>query len=130
MKDKPQRILRYERKLGPNTTNANCINACDESGFNLAGTQYANECWCDNEFQFSPTKKEISECSASCTGNSAEKCGGTWMLTAFKKDVIETKVLGNDPVPKEKTSTPITSVSGWSAIGKNTYFFILFNTLC
>jgi hypothetical protein len=50
------RILGYG--VAPSTTNtpATCIAACQAQGFTLAGTEYADECYCGNALQDGATQ--------------------------------------------------------------------------
>jgi WSC domain len=65
-----------------NMTNENCMAACLAAGYTIAGTEYSQECWCDNSFKNSAAPM-ASGCSMACQGNSSEICGGGNRLTVY-----------------------------------------------
>ncbi|KLO15166.1 WSC-domain-containing protein, partial [Schizopora paradoxa] len=64
------------------TTNEGCTAACQAQGYTLAGTEYADECYCGNEFSNGGTS-EGSGCNMVCSGSSSEYCGGSNRLTVY-----------------------------------------------
>lgn len=66
-----------------------CINKCGQDGYNFAGLQNGQECWCDNSYDsagvYTPTADEVASgsdgCDAACTVNtgatSSRRCGGS-----------------------------------------------------
>ena len=67
-------------------TNAKCRDACRAAGYVLAGTEYAGECFCDNQLRNKggPAPDGESKCNMACNGNQTEMCGGPDRLTLFK----------------------------------------------
>lgn len=67
-------------------TNAKCKDACQAAGYVLAGTEYAGECFCDNQFRNNggPAPDGEVGCNMACNGNQTEMCGGSDRLTLFK----------------------------------------------
>lgn len=67
-------------------TNAKCKDACRAAGFILAGTEYAGECYCDNQIRNSgkPAPDGETGCNMACNGNATEMCGGPDRLTFWK----------------------------------------------
>ncbi|KAK7958461.1 wsc domain-containing protein [Apiospora saccharicola] len=57
-----------------NNTNGNCINACYEAGYTIAGTEYNSECWCGNTMP--SLFVADAQCSYRCTGTVNQTCGG------------------------------------------------------
>ncbi|XXG94458.1 FKBP12-associated protein [Hypoxylon texense] len=61
-----------------------CIEFCDRKGFPYAGAENHNECYCGTSLAVGANKVEdATECSAGCSGNSTEACGGLSRLTLF-----------------------------------------------
>lgn len=58
-----------------------CINYCAANNFIYAGTEYAAECYCDN--QLSAAQEPDSDCNMPCNGNTTETCGAGNRLTVF-----------------------------------------------
>jgi len=64
-----------------------CQAACKASGYYIAGTEYAQECWCGNVFVNGGVRvgdDGTSGCNSKCMGNSADWCGGSNRLSAWK----------------------------------------------
>jgi hypothetical protein len=71
------RILGYA--VAPSTTNtpATCIAACQAAGYTLAGTEYADECYCGNALIDAATKDPVdADCNMACSGDATHACGG------------------------------------------------------
>ncbi|XP_052266790.1 xylosyltransferase oxt-like isoform X2 [Dreissena polymorpha] len=52
-----------------------CVEYCITGGYQYAGVQYKNECWCGNKFGKHGSLSETL-CSSECPGNKTETCGG------------------------------------------------------
>ncbi len=48
-----------------------CVSFCQEKGFGLAGVEYSDECYCDNEMRNAATNTTVmsNECTNHCAGN-------------------------------------------------------------
>lgn len=64
-------------------TNEACISFCSARGFQYAGTQYAQECYCGESIATTAQKLEDSQCNMACKGNATEPCGGPSKLSIF-----------------------------------------------
>lgn len=64
-------------------TDESCIAYCQQNNYIYAGTEYSNECYCDNSL--SSTLESDADCNMGCSGNSSESCGGPNRLTVFMK---------------------------------------------
>ncbi|OCF54481.1 hypothetical protein L486_08030 [Kwoniella mangroviensis CBS 10435] len=71
-------------------TGEKCARQCSESGYTMAGTEYASQCYCGNSFQGGATGKIIdtitdgtSQCNYPCPGNAAQMCGGGYRLSLY-----------------------------------------------
>ncbi|KAF8242298.1 hypothetical protein K440DRAFT_591049 [Wilcoxina mikolae CBS 423.85] len=54
----------------------------------MAGTEYSQECYCDNSLASTSTVAPIGDCSMGCSGNATEACGGPNRLTVFKGTAV------------------------------------------
>ena len=55
-------------------------------GYNYAGSQYANECYCGNEYgKHGPA----DNCDSPCPGDSSEMCGGGYALSVMQVRNLE-----------------------------------------
>ncbi|KAK8153638.1 WSC domain-containing protein [Phyllosticta citrichinensis] len=63
-------------------TPALCASACRAAGYQFAGTQYSSECWCGNTLP--ATNTSLSDCSMTCSGDSAQKCGAGYRISVAK----------------------------------------------
>jgi hypothetical protein len=101
-------------------TNAKCRDACRTAGYIYAGTEYAGECYCDNQIRGSggPAPDGNVGCNMPCNGNQTEMCGGPNRLTLFKfysgadSTAVETMV-----IPSSKTSSKASSSAVPAATG-------------
>ncbi|KAK1782113.1 hypothetical protein QBC45DRAFT_345145 [Copromyces sp. CBS 386.78] len=85
-------------------TNEACISFCTARGFQYAGTQYAQECYCGESIATTAVKLEDSQCSMACKGNATEPCGGPSKLSIFHSSAA----VGPQPNP---------GVNGFSHLG-------------
>lgn len=71
---------------GEKITTSGCIKWCDSKGFTYAGTEYAGQCFCSNDFAVPGGQAQPdSDCNMPCEGNPAEICGGSARLSLFQK---------------------------------------------
>ncbi|KJA23963.1 hypothetical protein HYPSUDRAFT_201077 [Hypholoma sublateritium FD-334 SS-4] len=59
-----------------------CIAFCTPSAYQYAGVEFSRECYCDNLIE-STGAPIASGCNMTCTGNSAEICGGANAINVF-----------------------------------------------
>lgn len=65
-----------------------CQSFCKSKGYNFAGVEYTQECWCGKEIQYVNGAKKLlddSRCNLPCTGDSKKKCGGAATLNIYKE---------------------------------------------
>lgn len=89
--------------MAPNTNNSalTCIATCSASGFNLAGTEYSNECYCDNGLVNAATRATADgECNMACAGDTDHACGGPNRISLY----AATSTFPVYPVPTAKTT--------------------------
>ncbi|KFY34113.1 hypothetical protein V494_07045 [Pseudogymnoascus sp. VKM F-4513 (FW-928)] len=62
-----------------------CLEACQAAGYKIAGLEYANQCYCGNEFTAGgvPAPDGDAQCNMPCAGNAAEMCGGPDRLNVY-----------------------------------------------
>ena len=78
--DNHERILDPELHELVNNTPEECDNLCSNLGFLFYGVQYSYQCFCGNDLPSDDLKISMSECYADCSGDSSQKCGGTWAM--------------------------------------------------
>ncbi|KAM5541685.1 hypothetical protein V8D89_004666 [Ganoderma adspersum] len=101
------RALTGASTTSPNMTRAACAAFCAGKGFALAGVEYSDECYCDDELRNGASNATVlwNECPNRCAGNTNEICGGPMRLTLL--------VTSNLPPPPSDTVLP----AGWSSVG-------------
>lgn len=62
-------------------TIAKCSAKC--TGFAMFGLEYSRECFCGDELATGSVKAPETDCSYTCSGNSAEICGGSSRLNVY-----------------------------------------------
>ncbi|KAI8251181.1 WSC domain-containing protein [Colletotrichum sp. SAR 10_77] len=61
-----------------------CVAACSAAGFQIAGVEYSQECWCDNQIQNGGVLALPTDgCNMLCRGNTYETCGGSNRLNIY-----------------------------------------------
>lgn len=78
-----------------------CLKFCGDKTY--AGLEYGRECWCAASLNAEAKKLDDKECNLQCKGNKGEICGGSLMLTAYKRT--------SDAVVKRGI------IQGWLGIG-------------
>ena len=71
-----------EIHLGNTNTPDKCKERCQ--GYAFFGMQAGDWCWCGKTEPPANRKRDDSECSSSCTGNSSQKCGGPWRMSIYR----------------------------------------------
>ncbi|KAF2467278.1 putative glyoxal oxidase precursor [Lindgomyces ingoldianus] len=65
-----------------------CIATCSSLGYSVAGMEYSVQCFCDNFLRNAATNTSDSDCSMTCGGNSAEKCGAGNRLSVYSNSSL------------------------------------------
>ncbi|KAK3217304.1 hypothetical protein GRF29_1g2680333 [Pseudopithomyces chartarum] len=81
-------------------TNAFCSDFCTKGGYNFAGTEYSQECWCGYRLSTTSDKTPDSDC------NSTEACGGSNRLTVY-----------NNPTGVSREPSVNPGVDGYRSLG-------------
>lgn len=68
-------------------TAESCIAFCSTKGFQYAGTEYAQECYCGSSLAAGAAQAAEADCNTACTGDATEPCGGGGRLTLFYSSV-------------------------------------------
>lgn len=84
----------------------NCISYCGGKDFIYAGLEYYQECYCGNYILNGGAETTASDCSFTCTGNSAEICGAGNRLSMYSS--------GQSPPPAPEI---VPSVGLWKSLG-------------
>ncbi|KAI0697984.1 copper radical oxidase [Cytidiella melzeri] len=79
---------------GPNSIET-CTASCFNAGYPLAGTEFADECYCGLTISNGGAPTSLGDCDMPCTGNSSEFCGGPNRLNMYNF----TGTLPHGPVP-------------------------------
>ncbi|CAE6401549.1 unnamed protein product [Rhizoctonia solani] len=68
-----------------------CVDICDQTGFQYAGAEYGAECYCSNAISTANgggVEVAASECNMNCAGNSQQKCGAGYRITLYSKNTV------------------------------------------
>ncbi|TDL22721.1 WSC-domain-containing protein [Rickenella mellea] len=60
----------------------NCLQACNNADFPLAGLEFGNQCFCGRSLTSTPVYTD--GCNTPCSGFSAENCGGSARLQVYQ----------------------------------------------
>jgi len=64
-------------------TPAACVQFCIDAGFDKAGVEGGDECYCGSEFRESPQALDPSECNLPCQGAPGVTCGGNFAIQLY-----------------------------------------------
>ncbi|TDL23452.1 hypothetical protein BD410DRAFT_838937 [Rickenella mellea] len=96
------RSLANRVNVNGNFTIPACLAACQSQKFTLAGVEYADECYCDNQIE-NGGAPATDNCNMPCAGDATTICGGPNRLNLYKLN-------GTIPTPTP-TPTPTQSQS-------------------
>jgi len=77
--DDANRALPIFKGSTPDMTPQKCEALC--VGYNYAGVQYHDECYCGNTLGYA--LRPDSECNTACAGDSSQACGGGWRNSVY-----------------------------------------------
>jgi hypothetical protein len=60
-----------------------CADHCQSGGYEFAGTENGNECWCGTSLRDDAVRLPDSQCDEPCVGQPTENCGGNWTVNVF-----------------------------------------------
>jgi hypothetical protein len=63
-----------------------CAAFCD--GANYFGVEYGRECYCGSSIPSASTLQPAYSCSFTCSGNTAEYCGASWLLNVYENNNV------------------------------------------
>ncbi|OBZ65507.1 putative fungistatic metabolite [Grifola frondosa] len=82
--DTPQRTLNAYAFTGADMTVTNCVAACADKGFTIAGLEYSRECYCGHSFvNGGGAALPASSCNMTCPTD-GNVCGGPMALSIYK----------------------------------------------
>lgn len=98
-----------------------CLSACETAGYVLAGTEYADECWCGDSIASGATvaPEGISGCDMLCSGNFSEFCGGSDRLDVYTYQATTT--LPTTTTTATATATPTQTLGVKPVVGDYTF---------
>jgi hypothetical protein len=79
--DQLNRGLTNVERLDNTMTPPLCAGFC--AGYQYAGAEYGNQCFCGNAWPSSYSKVTDNECNFTCAGDPTQTCGGTWLLNLY-----------------------------------------------
>jgi hypothetical protein len=82
------RVMPLERIATNDMNIEKCIAHCDSFGYELAGLEYANECYCGQSIDQDKLVPNAN-CHMKCIGDNRQHCGGPLRLSVYKKGVGE-----------------------------------------
>jgi hypothetical protein len=97
-----------------NMTVEACIQACDSAGYIIAGVEYLQEFWCDNQIRSGGVLAASTDCAMPCSGNNLETCGGSNRLSVY----VPTS-LNLPPASRSTSSSSFTAVGPVNSLQKS-----------
>ena len=81
------RTLNGKTTFNSSMTTEFCQNYCQAAGYKYAGTEYGDECYCDNFINPSALLNQ-AKCYYACAGNSTENCGGANRISLYNNTLF------------------------------------------
>ena len=84
--DNPNRVLaNVIVSYAPSTTPYECTTLCQSKGYQYAGVEYGDECYCGTGYAggVAPPTANNSDCDMTCAGSYYYTCGGSWRMEIF-----------------------------------------------
>ncbi|KAK3383119.1 glyoxal oxidase-like protein [Lasiosphaeria ovina] len=69
------RILSYQSPDSQANSQTACATLCKNAGYSISGVEYSVQCFCGNSILNGGVQTAITDCSNTCPGNPAQKCG-------------------------------------------------------
>jgi len=88
-------------------TSTQCRDVCTSYGYSVYGTEYSFQCFCGSNLG-GPGLIPDSSCDSGCAGNSAERCGGAYILSIYDVNQVSTP---NSPSPSPSPSSTASPTS-------------------
>lgn len=84
--DNPSRVLaNIVVSYAQSTTPYSCTTQCQSEGYQYAGIEYGDECYCGTGYvdDIVPPVANTSDCNVPCAGDYYYTCGGSWRMEIF-----------------------------------------------
>ncbi|PNS14667.1 Periplasmic beta-glucosidase [Sphaceloma murrayae] len=85
-----------------------CANACGLIGYQYAGAEYGNECYCGNAIASNAQSAPVGDCNYACPADSSQKCGGFYRISVVQISNARSSN-GNSAFPLDCTVEPLKS---------------------
>ncbi|KPI43064.1 putative fungistatic metabolite [Cyphellophora attinorum] len=108
------RVLGYRANTQGGLSIQQCTTACYNAGDQIAGAEYAGECWCGASLNGGRPGLD-SQCDMVCSGNSSEYCGGSNALNLYQLSAVApttTMSTTTTTTTTTTTSTTTTTIAG------------------
>jgi len=104
----PQRTLPNERYAPGDMTVELCLSHCGSEGYEYAGLEWSQECWCSSAANFNASALNGNyACNMPCQGDSSEFCGASARIAVYKKG--SAPITPTTPTIAPPVSTPAAS---------------------
>ncbi|OKL57192.1 hypothetical protein UA08_07338 [Talaromyces atroroseus] len=95
------RTFPYQLTYANNNSATACLSRCQEYGFQAAGLEYGEQCFCGDTFDIGPDVEIVSDsqCNMICTGDTIHYCGAGNLLSYYiweNSTTLWTYASGND----------------------------------
>ncbi|KAI9826107.1 MAG: hypothetical protein M1832_000556 [Thelocarpon impressellum] len=82
-------ITAYQAPDNAALTIESCVQTCVGLGYPVAGMEFSSQCFCGRFISNGGALVPDTECSNTCSGNAAEKCGGPARLSIYSNGPLE-----------------------------------------
>jgi hypothetical protein len=100
LQDTVQRVLPFQIDMLTNLTASACLTLCGQYGYNAAGMEYGQQCFCGDDtsrISSGATYQAESSCSFACSGDPTQLCGAGLLLSYYTQPPVDvwTTATGN-----------------------------------
>ncbi|KAL7414958.1 hypothetical protein BDY24DRAFT_278794 [Mrakia frigida] len=85
-----------------------CTNYCSGLGYTQAGVQYSSQCYCSSSVDMTALKTSTA-CTNTCSGNSAQICGGAYAMNIFTNPNAASPTTSSSTIKATSTSSSSSS---------------------
>ncbi|KUJ21127.1 WSC-domain-containing protein [Mollisia scopiformis] len=107
---------RQDQLSTTNMTTQECLYACKDNGYPIAGLEFGQECYCGVVLGNGTTPLSSTSCNMPCTGDSTETCGGSNALNVYvATDLESSQPCGSGGSSSSSSSSIVSSTTSISS---------------
>jgi len=112
------RALSAASTSSPQMTINMCLNYCQGQGYQYAGIEYSQECFCGNGFTYGASLSQpASQCNMKCGGDSNSICGGPDSISLYVNPSLAQTTTSSASPASSPSPSPAPAINGFASNG-------------